>query len=134
MRRFNWKKGDYLLASILFILFLSSLIYPVWRFLQPRDQLVAIIRQENEILQTIDLTQVSEPYEFTIYHGVNQQQYNIIEVAPGKIRVEEAYCREQIDVLVSWLTRADDLAVWLPHRLILELKGTHQGEIDIIAR
>ena len=134
MKNFKWRKGDFVIAVLVVILFFTSLVYPVYRFFLPSTALIAVIRQENEIVETIDLATVVEPYELTFYHGENQEHYNIIEVAPGKIRVKEANCPEQIDVRVGWLTKAGDIAVCLPHHLIIELKGNQQGDIDIIAR
>jgi len=134
MQNFKWRKGDYFIALFVIILFLTSLIYPIYRFFLPDDLLVAIIRQDNEVVKTIELSNVKENYELTFYHGENQEHYNVIEVSQGRIRVKEANCPEQIDVRVGWLTKAGDIAVCLPHHLIIELKGTQQGDIDIIAR
>lgn len=134
MKQYAWRKGDYILALAVVILFLFSLGYPLYRFFLPQGNLTAVIRQDNVTIKTIDLAQVKEPYEFTVYHGETGEHYNIIEVATGKIRVKEANCPEQIDVRVGWLSKAGDIAVCLPHRLILEVKGSQQGDIDIIVR
>lgn len=93
-----------------------------------------MIRQDNQLVETIDLSLVKENYELTFYHGENQEHYNIVAVEPGRIRVKAANCPEQIDVRVGWLSKAGDIAVCLPHRFIIELKGTNQGDIDIVAR
>ena len=134
MQNFKWRKGDYFIALFVVALFLVSLIYPVYRFFLPNQVLSAMIRQDNQLVETIDLSLVKESYELTFYHGENQEHYNIVAVEPGRIRVKAANCPEQIDVRVGWLSKAGDIAVCLPHRFIIELKGTNQGDIDIVAR
>lgn len=134
MQNFKWRKGDYFIALFVIALFLASLIYPIYRFFLPNQMLSAVIRQDNEVVKIIDLSTVQETYELTFYHGDHQEHYNIVEVEPGRIRVKAANCPEQIDVRVGWLSKAGDIAVCLPHRLIIELKGSQQGDIDIIAR
>lgn len=134
MKYLNFKKGDYIILLFLVLLFLSSLIYPVRRFFADDETLIAVIKQENRVIDTIDLNKVNQAYEFTLYYGDNGEFYNIIQVEPQRIRVKEANCREQIDVRVGWLSKNGDIAVCLPHRLIIEIKGQQKTDVDIIAR
>ncbi|NLN84241.1 MAG: NusG domain II-containing protein [Firmicutes bacterium] len=134
MLTFKLKKGDWFILILIFGLLLLSTIYPIKRYFQKDQELIAVIRQENRIVETIRLDKVKESYEFTLFYGKDSEFYNIIEVEPNRIRVKEANCREQIDVRVGWLSKNGDLAVCLPHRLIIEIKGQEALEVDIITR
>ena len=69
-----------------------------WLLLAPgrTDHPVAAITLDGEVLDEIDLTQVQEPYSFTVTgkDGLT----NTVLVEPGRIRVEKADCPDQICV------------------------------------
>ena len=133
MKQHKLRRGDLILAILLSIGFLLSLLYPVWHWLQPDALLTAVISQKGAVIETIDLNLVSQPYEFTIWDATGKE-YNIIEVDHGKIRVKEANCAEQIDVKAGWLQDSGDMAVCLPHQLVIELKSSTGLEADYIVR
>ena len=82
---------------------------------------VVEILQDGKVLETIDLAKVEEPYTMVIedHHGGS----NTVEVEPGRIRISEADCPDQICVQRGWLDQEASPIVCLPHRLTIRLLG-----------
>lgn len=83
---------------------------------------MANIYQDGVLIQSIDLSRVEEPYSFTVTD--DQGQENTIEVEPGRIRVSEASCPDQICVNTGWLDSGIEPIVCLPARLVIRLEKT----------
>lgn len=133
MLPYKLRRGDLFLAMFLTLVFLLSLIYPVWHWLQSDAPLTAQISQNGVVIERIDLSLVKQAYEFTVWDAAGKD-YNTIEVDHGRIRVKAANCAEQIDVKAGWLQKLGDMAVCLPHRLVIELKSTGDPAVDSIVR
>lgn len=56
-------------------------------------------------------------------------KYNIIEVAPGKIRVKEDNSPDQIAVRTGWISRPGEMSICLPHKLIVEILGVEENPL-----
>ena len=91
---------------------------------------LAQIKVGAEVLETIDLSAVTEPYTKTVYTG--NDGYNVIEVREGMIRVVEANCPEQIDVRQGWISSPYESIVCLPHRLVITIlpAGPQRRDVD----
>ncbi len=83
---------------------------------------MANIYQDGVLIQSIDLSRVEEPYSFTVTD--DQGHENTIEVEPGRIRVSEANCPDQICVNTGWLDSGIEPIVCLPARLVIRLEKT----------
>ena len=85
------------------------------------DHPVAVITLDGEVLDEIDLTQVQEPYSFTVTgkDGLT----NTVLVEPGRIRVEKADCPDQICVHQGYISDGSQPIVCLPNRLIIQIQG-----------
>lgn len=90
---------------------------------------LAQIKVGAEVLETIDLSAVSEPYTKTVYTG--NDGYNVIEVREGMIRVVEANCPEQVDVRQGWISSPYESIVCLPHRLVITILPADPQRRDI---
>ena len=94
-----------------------------WLLLAPgrTDHPVAVITLDGEVLDEIDLTQVQEPYSFTVTgkDGLT----NTVLVGPGRIRVEKADCPDQICVHQGYISDGSQPIVCLPNRLIIQIQG-----------
>lgn len=91
---------------------------------------VAEIYQDGQLIKTIDLNQVKEPYSFVIED--ESGGCNTILVEPGRICISEADCPDQICVHQGWLKDSAAPIVCLPHRLVIQAAET--GELDAIAQ
>jgi len=56
----------------------------------------------------------------------------VIEVAAGKARVVDSPCRDRLCARAGWLERPGDVAVCLPQRVIVEIRGAGRG-VDGVA-
>lgn len=94
-------------------------------FLLPRPQAaghpVATVTLNGDVIGEIDLAEVSQPYTFTV-EGANGLT-NTILVEPGRIRVEEADCPDQICVHQGFISDGTVPIVCLPNQLIIEISG-----------
>lgn len=78
---------------------------------------VALIYSDGELLYTIDLSAVSEPYEFTVKTPRGE---NTILAEPGRISVSKADCPDLICVNSGPVPNGLLPIVCLPHRLVIE--------------
>lgn len=81
----------------------------------------AKIRQDGELLRTIDLTAVDQPYDFTVTAA--DGGVNVVEVEQGRIRVSQADCPDQVCVRQGWIATDAAPVVCLPHGLVIEIVG-----------
>ena len=75
----------------------------------------AQIIQNGEIIRTIDLHNIGEPYEFVI--SARNGGQNIIRVEPGKIGIIHASCPDKICVNQGFITNGALPIVCLPNKL-----------------
>ena len=75
----------------------------------------AQILQDGQVIQTIDLQNVKEPYEFEI--TVKNGGHNTIRVENGKIGIIHASCPDKICVKQGFITNGTLPIVCLPNKL-----------------
>lgn len=90
----------------------------------------AEIYAQGELLYTIDLANVSSPFELEIETAAG---HNTVSVEPGRIRVRQADCPDQICVETGWLTEGGRQIVCLPHQLVIQIVD-RPGEADAFSR
>jgi len=56
----------------------------------------------------------------------------VIEIEGGRARVVDSPCRDKLCVRAGWLDRPGDVAVCLPQRVIVEIRGAGRG-VDGVA-
>ncbi len=89
---------------------------------------VAVVTLDGAEVHRVDLSQVTESYElsFTGESGIT----DVVEVAPGKIRVLQADCPDQVCVRQGWIETGVAPIVCLPNRLVIEITGGPDAGID----
>jgi hypothetical protein len=90
---------------------------------------LARITQDGVFIREIDLSKVSEPYEFVIKNESGES--NTISVQNGKIAVTDADCRDKICVNTGYISTGAAPIVCLPHKLSITI--VDNGEIDAVA-
>jgi hypothetical protein len=121
------KKGDLILViGIIFAVVLGS-IFLRFYYSNVGDK-IAIIKQNNKVLKSINLNTVTKPEEFKIAGTYSE----VILIEKGRIRFKEANCPDKLCVKKGWLTRNGEMAVCLPGRAIIEIKGSND-KIDGVA-
>ncbi len=53
-----------------------------------------------------------------------------VEVKAGRVRVAESDCPHQLCVRRGWISRAGQVVVCVPNRVLIEIRGTDAGGID----
>ena len=95
---------------------------------QPDGGVIARIEQNGELIREIDLSEVTEPYEFTIEAESGK---NTVRVEAGRIAVVEADCPDKVCVKTGYIENGTVPIVCLPHRLAITVTGG--GEYDAVA-
>ena len=120
------KWGDCVIVALVLALALAVAL-PF--YLRPSDVLTCEIVRDGAVTQTIALTDtVNET--ITVEGAVT----NHIEVTPEGVRFSESDCPDQVCVRSGLLTRAGQLAVCLPNRVIVRLTGAAAPEVDAVIR
>ena len=93
-----------------------------WLLLQSKktDGSLARITRDGILLEEIDLERVEEAYAFTLE---DESGANTVLVEPGRIRVLEADCPDQICVKQGFISDSGLPIVCLPHKLMIEITG-----------
>ena len=89
---------------------------------------MALVYQDGALIDSIDLSVVSEPYSFS----VGESAYNVVEVELGRIRVSDANCYDRSCVRQGWASGGAVPLVCLPHRLVITLEGGVAPDVDAI--
>lgn len=82
---------------------------------------VARITLDGALVREIDLTGVDKPFFFTVEGPAGLT--NTILVEPGRIRVSEADCPDQICVHQGFISDGTTPIVCLPNKLIIQITG-----------
>ena len=101
------------------VLAVSLLAAAVVRLASPGGS-VAEITVDGQVVERIDLDRVTEGYTFMVE---DEWGSNTIQVEPGRIRVLEADCPDQVCVDQGWIADGTVPIVCLPHKLVIEIVG-----------
>lgn len=91
------------------------------------NRMTAEIYRNNVLVRTVDLGAVTEPYLFTIDGEIGT---NVIAVEPGRIRVQEADCPDQVCVNQGWQADGVLPIVCLPNKLVIQLTASDGTSAD----
>ena len=99
----------------------------------PSGGTTANIYRDGVPIRSIDLSLVTEPYEFTLS---DERGENVVRVEPGRIAVISADCPDGICVASGWRSGSASPIVCLPHRLVIrvEKSAAADGEPDAVSR
>ncbi len=112
------KKDIICLIIIVLLLFLGYAALKNFQSIQGSKGRIAIIIQQERVIERIDLDKVSEPREIRLSGSYDET----ILVEKGRIRFKEADCPDQICVKTGWLEEPGDTAVCLPNRAIVRIE------------
>ena len=85
---------------------------------------MARVMQQGEVIHEIDLSKVSDPYEFSVSCDDGS---NTIRVEKGRICVIDADCPDKICVNTGYISDAELPIVCLPHKLSIIVSGEDSG-------
>lgn len=110
-----------LISAFLFLSVAAGLVL----YLRPAPGTVANIYRDGVPVRSVDLSLVTEPYEFTL---TDERGSNVIRVEPGRISVADADCPDGICVKTGWISDSASPIVCLPHRLVIRIERTAAAE------
>ena len=104
---------------------------------QDWEQMYAYIYSDNELIEVIDLTSVTEPYSFTI--GDEESGYNVVQVEYKKIGMTDASCPDHVCVDTGFIESSLIPIVCLPNKIVIEIHSegiSEDGEesLDAVAQ
>lgn len=108
-----FRKSDLIVIAAVLLLAAVLLIPGLLK----KEKLVATVYADGEIIETIDLSAVSDGYTFSPKDGTQ------IQVENGKIRFLSAVCRDKLCVNSGWLTKNGQTAACLPERIVISVSG-----------
>lgn len=118
--RLKW--GDFVIIAAVLLL---AAALTAWFALGTSDgQLYAEVWQDDVLVERVKLTDETN-------REIDLDGHNVIVLAGKTARMESADCHDQVCVRTGTLTRAGQVAVCLPNRVILKIVG-ETGEIDAI--
>ncbi|SDB81776.1 hypothetical protein SAMN05421734_101134 [Pelagirhabdus alkalitolerans] len=120
----------FVVAFLLVISFLPFFIFNYTQASPNDDETIAVVSINGEVVDEFVLSEDTPHQEITYYP--NDGQYNIVEIDGPRIRVKEDNSPDQIAVQTSWIDRPGQTSICLPHRLIIEIKGSSDYDDDII--
>lgn len=124
--RLKLRYGDFIVIVMILIV---AVLFVVLFYDNNTNEKIAIISQNDIVLDRIELDKISERYVIT-YSG---KYPGIIEVNNGKIRFSHADCPDQVCVNTGWIDKPGQIAVCLPAGVIIKIEGA-QTDVDIIVR
>lgn len=110
-------------AKIILIALLAAAVLSAGFLLLQQKQTsspVARITRDGELIREIPLDEVEESYSFVVEDEAGS---NTILVEPGRIRVSEADCPDQVCVNQGFISDGTVPVVCLPHKLMIEIVG-----------
>nr|WP_297279563.1 NusG domain II-containing protein [uncultured Butyricicoccus sp.] len=123
--KFRLKLGDWVICIA--VLLLAGAIALPFLF-APSGALTCEIKQGDTVIRTIRL---AEGYRDTITL-TNGKWTNVIEVDGKNVWFSKSNCPDQICVHAGHLTRAGQMAVCLPTRVVVRMVGTG-AQVDAVA-
>lgn len=85
----------------------------------------ACIYQEGKLIESIDLSTVTQSYQLTF--EAEDGSYNTVEIRPGQIAVTEASCPDHICVNQGFIGNSMLPITCLPNKLVIQLVENSPG-------
>lgn len=121
--RSKMKAGD--LVIIAAVLLLAAVIAAVLAVPQRGGRLYAEVWQQETLVERVELTAGTD-------RVIDLEGHNVIVLEGRTAWIARADCKDQVCVRTGTLTRAGQVAVCLPNRVVLKLVGDDSG-IDAVA-
>lgn len=118
--RLKW--GDFIIIGA--VLLLAAALTALMAQNTAGGRLYAEVWQNDVLVERVALTEETD-------RTIDLDGHNVIVLAGKTARVESADCHDQVCVRTGTLTRAGQVAVCLPNRVVLKLVG-ETGAIDAI--
>jgi len=122
------KKGDLVIILMMALIVIVGSVYSLYQG-GDQGQKIVVVTQDQDVIHRFTLT---ETYErtFRVEHG---DHWNEIHIKGGQVWIEAANCKNQVCVHEKPISRVGQSIVCLPHKLMIEIEGQDDQEVDIIS-
>lgn len=120
------KKLDFIIIVVLIIIsFIPQLIFAVTSHGR-NSKLYAEITVKGSVYKKIQLQgDLNQSVIVTTELGTNK-----VQIRNGKVSITEADCPDKICIKAGEISKSGEILVCLPHKLIVEIKGENEKDID----
>ena len=112
-----------LICTIILLLVIS--VFCIFLMNSSGKSYTAYIYQDGCLINTIDLSAVTQDYELT--YEATDGGYNIITIKPGQIAVTDASCPDHVCVNQGFIHNSMLPITCLPNKLVIQLKENTLG-------
>lgn len=123
----NLSRHQKFLLVLLISMVLASVLGILWMAQDKPPSLFATLTIGGVVLERIDLSNVTTPYEFWVEEVEGQK--NLISVKVGEIGVAEANCPDGLCIAQGFSSGTGRPIVCLPHRLVIDF-SENEGTLD----
>ena len=113
------KKRVITVVAVIVLLVGASVASIIYMKSGKNDGKTAYIYRDNELLRTVSLDDVKNPYTFRIEYG--DGEYNDILVENGKIKIADASCPDKLCVNMGYISEPLMPITCLPNHLVIRI-------------
>ena len=113
-------------ADLIVAAALLAVAAALWLILGHMRGTTAEIVCDKEIIETVDLSAVKEPYDIKLDNGVT------IAVEPGAIYFSDSDCANRLCVHAGKLTKGGESAACLPNKTLIRITGKNRRAPDAL--
>lgn len=124
------KKWDFII--IIFLVFISLLPEGVIIFNRSKSysNTYAEIIVSGKLYKKIKLSNHSGKETFQIKTNLG---YNTVKVDNNNVSIIDADCKDKVCIKEGTISKPGETIACLPHKLVIEIKGSNQSNIDILS-
>lgn len=119
-------KADVILLLAIFLILVLAVIFSS---LKKKEGASVVITVEGNVYRTVFLT---EDQEIEIEKDGNV--INILSIRDGKADMVSATCPDKLCVHQKPVSKSGETIVCLPHQVVVEVKGSEEGDFDSMVR
>lgn len=120
----SYQKTAFIIIALLVILFIGCTAW-ILTYEPDNQHLIADIYQDGELLQSIDLNDVTESYTFSV--TAKNGGINTVEVRHGSIAVISADCPDKLCVHQGFISTSLLPVTCLPNHLVIQIRNSPAG-------
>lgn len=125
-------KKNIVCAVVIALIIAASAAWVALRYYNDDTQRYAYVYSDDVLVNTICLNEVTEPYNFTV--NSPDGGYNVVSVKNGEIGISEASCPDLVCVHTGYIHSSALPVVCLPNKLVIEIGGAPDDEVDAVAK
>lgn len=116
---------------VLSMVIIAAAAFLIINFAVKKDGSYAVIKVDGNVIKTLDLNSGETTIEVNGYQG----GVNKVVINDGKVSMTEADCQDELCVKTGKISRVGETIVCLPHRVVVEIKGSQDDDsIDSVVR